>query len=778
MSHLDALLSQTASVAPSRVFLRGSEEWSYRQAEEEVSRRSEVYRRTSNGLPVAIRAESGTNWVIDVLACMRGGLPAILVPYELTPEEAEALMRLAGTAYLVESGLCTATSIEAKRVSYWSSQDVAVAFSTSGSTGEPRLALRSHGSLMDEGNRYQKLWHATSDTVFFTPAPLYHAFPFGAALASVLCAGATLVVVGFKSARRVSSQILEYSANIVLLVPAIARALAIVDQGRTITSSLKIAMVGAGAISDELSALFCKRWNVGLSRNYGSSETGAVLAALYPDGAGSTGRQMAGVACEFVPSAHQQVRQLWVKLEFPPIGYCGLEGFDAAQLAPGNWWPMGDMFEAIEKNGAPLLSGRRGATIRRGGHTIQPREVEAALLATAAVAEAFVKAGVDANGEQTIEAHVALTEPHSLAVNDLRNWLLTRIAAYKVPTKWVFYDRLPRTWSHKVKVQQLEKEPSSGSPSLIAAVQGFRISHAISAAQEVGLLDTLTSEPQPISYLSARTSCDPQALELFCEFLVGSGLLAVSDSGYKLAYQPHATDMSVCLFESLLRREWLSTRRIVDALRQGFDLRAFEKEGSNSAFGEAYLEAFCGPWQDLAALKMRLTLQLKAGLTAIEIGRAAGRITQYFREVVSMNCLYQALGPPPASAWHLLDAAERSKVCTWSGIPLAAASADLIVLTNVIHWLVPGIAQEVLTRLGKALCSGGTLVIIDSFVDASPDSAPYLLDWLTHGGVHWTQLSLLKEALYAAGFSIKESSTLRGTAALLMTCVWRDLSFH
>jgi long-chain acyl-CoA synthetase len=768
MHRLDHFLTLGVLQEPTRLFLRDGKDWTYAFANEEVDERAARFRKQSSGLPVCLRGVNSASWVINLLALVRANIPAILVPAEMTEAEATALMQMAGTQFKVEDKQCVPTGITAPSLPEWFHHDVAVGFATSGSTGEPRIALRTHASLTDEGLRYQALWDGKPEDVFFALAPLSHAYSFGAALAAALAAKATLALAPFKSPHTASVQIREWGVTILPLVPAMARTLALVDQGQPVQSSLRIVMAGAGQTTQELSGLFSLRWGLALSRNYGSSETGAVLASIAPVADEITGEPMPGITCELVDGSAHLGNQLWVRLKCPPAGYVTHSGYEPALLSPGDWWAMGDLFERTSTGGLRLV-GRRGAVIRRAGHSIQPREIEAALLSAAAVSEAYVNGSVDWKGEECVEAHVTLKNPGSINTEDLHQYLKTRLAPYKIPNRWYFYDSLPKTWSDKVSARHLISA-GSAQLSLLHALQGYRLSHAVTAAQQVGLLQELQSETQTAEALAAKLSCSADALLLFLEYLSFTGLVNHTGTGYKLAHKPHPGWLPLCNFEAALRSTWLSPEQIVAVLRNGLEDRSFEKESSPGEFSRLYTEAFCAPWQEFVALLLQRKLRMVPGTTAVEIGRAAGRITLHLRNSFQVDCRFCPLEPAPSVAWGDLPEPERQNTYSWESLPIEPGSLDTIILTNSIHWLKSKSAPVVLKSLAEALRPQGNLVIVDSFVDTATRDSQFLLDWLTHGGLHWTRLRQLKEQLNQAGFSSVEAEPIGEGTVQLVTC--------
>jgi len=106
--------------------------------------------------------------------------------------------------------------------------------------------------------------------------------------------------------------------------------------------------------------------------------------------------------------------------------------------------------------------GRQKEMIIRGGHNIVPGEVEAAFFEHPAIAEAAV-AGVphDVLGED-IAAWVVLRD--DVSVDGLREFLLSRLADYKVPRRITVTDALPRNESGKVLKTRLVADEIRSAP--------------------------------------------------------------------------------------------------------------------------------------------------------------------------------------------------------------------------------------------------------------------------------------------------------------------------
>ena len=87
---------------------------------------------------------------------------------------------------------------------------------------------------------------------------------------------------------------------------------------------------------------------------------------------------------------------------------------------------------------------RRDDLIVSGGENVYPAEVEAALLAHPAVADAGVRGKPDPEWGQTVVAFVQLAPGVTPTADELTAFCRQRVAGYKIPRTFVFVDELPR----------------------------------------------------------------------------------------------------------------------------------------------------------------------------------------------------------------------------------------------------------------------------------------------------------------------------------------------
>ncbi len=126
----------------------------------------------------------------------------------------------------------------------------------------------------------------------------------------------------------------------------------------------------------------------------------------------------------------------------------------------GEWWQTGDLVRA-DGDGYLWFEGRDDDIILSSGYRIGPTEVESALLAHPAVADAAAVAAPDPERGAVVRAIVVLREgppgdsPSDQLARELQEHCKRETAPYKFPRIVEFAAELPKTSSGKIKRAQL-----------------------------------------------------------------------------------------------------------------------------------------------------------------------------------------------------------------------------------------------------------------------------------------------------------------------------------
>ena len=130
-------------------------------------------------------------------------------------------------------------------------------------------------------------------------------------------------------------------------------------------------------------------------------------------------------------------------------GYHGASRATKKALRDG-WLHTGDI-GYLDADGDLFVLQRREDLIVSGGENVYPVEVEAALKAHPAIAEAVALGIADDKWGQRVAAAVELRRGRHAATDEISAFLRERLAGYKIPRQIRFVEALPRTESGKIR---------------------------------------------------------------------------------------------------------------------------------------------------------------------------------------------------------------------------------------------------------------------------------------------------------------------------------------
>ena len=342
--------------------------------------------------------------------------------------------------------------------------DGALIVFTSGTTGEPRGVLHTQGYL--SGQRVQaEHWFGArkGEVAWCTTATGWSKSARNVFVAPWLM-GATAVIhdARFDPEERLRL-CAELGVNVLCQAPTEYRMLAKRTQLRPIDSLRQLVSAGE-PLNPEIITTFRDSIGLEIHDGYGQTETGQVtgMRAGEPVRAGSMGKPLPGFEIRVSPAAlDREAEEAGVggagELQLRPSScptffarYLDREPFD------GDWWQTGDLVRADEE-GYLYFEGRSDDLILSSGYRIGPFEVESALVAHPAVAEAAAVAAPDPERGSVVRAIVVLrhAEPSEQLAHELHEHCKRTTAPYKFPRIVEFADELPKTPSGKIKRAEL-----------------------------------------------------------------------------------------------------------------------------------------------------------------------------------------------------------------------------------------------------------------------------------------------------------------------------------
>ena len=126
-----------------------------------------------------------------------------------------------------------------------------------------------------------------------------------------------------------------------------------------------------------------------------------------------------------------------------------------AETFVDGWFKTGDI--AVFEDGAYRILGRNSVDIiKSGGYKISALEIEEVLRKHPAVKDCGVVGIPDEEWGELIGASLILAD-QSVSIDSVKKWMKDKIAAYKLPRKYIVQEDLPRNVMGKVTKKELQK---------------------------------------------------------------------------------------------------------------------------------------------------------------------------------------------------------------------------------------------------------------------------------------------------------------------------------
>lgn len=330
---------------------------------------------------------------------------------------------------------------------------------SSGSTGDPKAAVHTHGAVVRHAHNLGQMRDLRSDDVLYTPMPLFWVGGFSFTLVAAMHAGATLVFEDQFEPGATLELIERERVTQVLGWPHMAKALA----DHPTFAERDVSSIRTGAMPALLpphlraEAELPKANSLGMTETLGP-HTFDPRIALPLDKSGSFGHSVPGIEHKIVdPITGEdlpvgQVGELWLRGYSVMVGLHKRERGDT--FTPDGWYRTGDAGR-FDEDGHFYFTGRMGDLIKSSGMNITPREVEEVFEAMDEVVTAFVT-GVDhPDRGQDVVAALALRPGASLDEATARARAKEELASYKVPRHVaVFADQTALPWLDSGKVDR------------------------------------------------------------------------------------------------------------------------------------------------------------------------------------------------------------------------------------------------------------------------------------------------------------------------------------
>jgi fatty-acyl-CoA synthase len=331
---------------------------------------------------------------------------------------------------------------------------------TSGTTGQPKAVIQTYGMAFANYVNISQGMGLRGDDTTLCFLPLFHSGGINlTALPALIMGGRVLFTPGFDVDQTVAL-IADHSLDTFFGVPAIYQAISLHPGFSELDlSGVRCWGCGGAAISNDLLQRFLARGALILN-GMGMTETGPTAflmdAAHAAQKVGSAGKPMLLCRVRLVDPDGQDVAsgetgEIWFSGAGITPGYFQRPDATAEALPDGVWLRSGDLGRQDE-DGYYYIVGRLKDMYISGGENVYAAEVENHLASHPAILEAAVIGVPHPQWGETGCAYLLPRPGHNLpGLEELRDFLRQRLAAYKLPRHVIEVSEFPRTAAGKIQ---------------------------------------------------------------------------------------------------------------------------------------------------------------------------------------------------------------------------------------------------------------------------------------------------------------------------------------
>jgi oxalate---CoA ligase len=338
--------------------------------------------------------------------------------------------------------------------------DTALVLHTSGTTSRPKIVPLSHINVTASAYHIGRTLSLTPDDVCLNIMPLFHIHGLIAATLSSLAAGGAVVCTPGFNALKFFNWFEEANPTWYTAVPTMHQAILaraernseVIRKGR-----LRFIRSSSSSLPPQVMQALEETFGVPVVESYGMTEASHQMASNpLPPAARYSG--CVGLA------AGPEVRIMDESGVLLPAGALGevvirgrnvTLGYEAnpeanAKAFTNGWFRTGDQ-GVIDDAGYLRLTGRLKELINRGGEKISPLEIDTIIMDHPAVAQVVTFAVPHGKLGEDIAAAVVLREGACCDERELRSFVGSRVADFKVPRKIVFLAEIPKGATGKLQ---------------------------------------------------------------------------------------------------------------------------------------------------------------------------------------------------------------------------------------------------------------------------------------------------------------------------------------
>jgi amino acid adenylation domain-containing protein len=390
---------------------------------------------------------------------------------------------------------------------YATPDDVAFVMHTSGTTARAKIVPLTHSNICVSAQHMRTALGLTASDRYLSVAPLFHCAGLVLGVLASWTAGASVIgLPGFNVAQFFDA-LDTLHPTWYMGVSAMHQALvAEAAQYRDMIarSTLRFIRAGAVALPASVQDALERTFNIPVIAAYGMTETNVVSCNPFPPRPRKPGSVGVPAGPEVaIVDADGALLPAGVTGEIVVRGPNVMAGYERNPTAnleafAHGWFHTGDE-GFLDAEGYLFITGRLKEMINRGGLKVTPQEVDDVLMQHPAVAQAATFPALHPRWGEDVTAAVVLRPQATVTARELRRFVATRLAMFKVPSRVLLVEAIPLSPTGKLQryrlAAQLGVEASAlavatpAGPLTPLAAQLTQLWGAVLGLDEVGLDD-------------------------------------------------------------------------------------------------------------------------------------------------------------------------------------------------------------------------------------------------------------------------------------------------
>ena len=338
--------------------------------------------------------------------------------------------------------------------------DVALILHTSGTTSRPKIVPLTHANLCVSAGNIAAALRLTDNDLCLNVMPLFHIHGLVAAVLSSLAAGASVACTKGFNALTFFSLVSNLNPSWYTAVPTMHQAvLSRAPRNHDIieNSRLRLIRSSSSSLPPQVMQELEETFKVPVIESYGMTEAAHQMASNpLPPGERKPGSVGLAAGPE-IAILGEEGQLLGVEGigEIVIRGANVTEGYDKnpeanADAFHDGWFRTGDQ-GFLDDDQYLTITGRLKEIINRGGEKISPREVDEVIMDHPAVLQVVAFACPHDKLGEEVAAAVVLREGVKATARELKTFVGERLAPFKIPSKIVFVDEIPKGQTGKLQ---------------------------------------------------------------------------------------------------------------------------------------------------------------------------------------------------------------------------------------------------------------------------------------------------------------------------------------